>query len=300
MTGLPALSPEMCSRLAKGYPILFNHLTPVDLEEIARLAIDELSVEFETQLGLRIVPPDDRLITLMVLRLGPDLDARTLTSGIPLMIKDAFRDVLTERRDDLFKDADTFDRVRTLALDLPSGPEREYFKKLHQGGRKVMMVSDRPLLEQISDCFGEFQWSFSADGAAAVEALDSYNLVCVHVEAPDEAGHNADAAGKVAAISEIDKHIVGPVLKRLQSEGDDWRILPEGYPADKQAVDRMLDTISGLRLTALASSSKNYTVYDLDEAKRLQVTASKGDDLLLSVGVGKAARFSRTRRTEFV
>jgi 2,3-bisphosphoglycerate-independent phosphoglycerate mutase len=49
-------------------------------------------------------------------------------------------------------------------------------------------------------------------------------LVFVHVEAPDEAGHQADASGKVRAVEQIDRHIVGPLLEYLQGL-DDWRIL---------------------------------------------------------------------------
>jgi hypothetical protein len=75
-------------------------------------------------------------------------------------------------------------------------------------------------------------------------------------------------------------------LKRV---GDRWRILPEGYPVDEVAMDRMLETICGLRLTAMASASENYAVYDLQEGERVQVTAFKGEDLLLSLGIGKAA-----------
>ncbi len=171
LTGQPALTPELVSRLAKGYPILFNHLTPVDLEEIARLSIGELALEFEAQLGIRLVPPDDRLLTLMVLRLGPDLDARSLTAGIPLMIKDAFRDVLTEHRHQLFEEAGTFDRVRTLALRLPDGPEREFFEDLHQGGERVVMVTDAPHDRVCPDLFPAFQWRFAPGGDEAVEML---------------------------------------------------------------------------------------------------------------------------------
>ncbi len=54
-------------------------------------------------------------------------------------------------------------------------------------------------------------------------------------------------------------------------------------------MDRMLETICGLRLTAMASASENYAVYDLKEGERVQVTAFKGEDLLLSVGIGKVA-----------
>ena len=75
----------------------------------------------------------------------------------------------------------------------------------------------------------------------------------------------------------------------LKRDGDRWRILPEDYPVDGAAMDRMLETIGGLRLTAMASASENYAVYGLQEGECVQVTAFKGEDLLLSIGIGKAA-----------
>ena len=65
---------------------------------------------------------------------------------------------------------------------------------------------------------------YQGKGEAAVEALDEYDIVFVHVEAPDEASHNANAQAKRQAIEQVDKHIVGPVLEALQSR-DSWRIL---------------------------------------------------------------------------
>ena len=74
---------------------------------------------------------------------------------------------------------------------------------------------------------------YAAAGAHAVEALDSYDLVCVHIEAPDEAAHAADARTKVQAIEAIDQHVVGPIHEALMARGDDWRILcmPDHYTA---------------------------------------------------------------------
>ena len=49
-------------------------------------------------------------------------------------------------------------------------------------------------------------------------------MVCVHVEATDEASHEGNAAAKVKALEEIDRHIVGPVHEALKTYGD-YRIL---------------------------------------------------------------------------
>ena len=78
---------------------------------------------------------------------------------------------------------------------------------------------------EVDGATGFVDTNYAGKGAAAVAALDDYDLVCVHIEAPDEAGHNADVQGKVRAIEQIDEQIVGPVLQRLQGEADQWRIL---------------------------------------------------------------------------
>jgi 2,3-bisphosphoglycerate-independent phosphoglycerate mutase len=50
------------------------------------------------------------------------------------------------------------------------------------------------------------------------------DLVCVHVEATDEASHEGNAAAKVKALEEIDRHIVAPIHEALKRHGD-YRIL---------------------------------------------------------------------------
>ena len=71
---------------------------------------------------------------------------------------------------------------------------------------------------------GYLDTNYAAKGAAATAALSSYDLVVVHIEAPDEAGHLGDAAAKVKAIERIDECIVGPLLETLRRSGE-WRIL---------------------------------------------------------------------------
>jgi hypothetical protein len=75
----------------------------------------------------------------------------------------------------------------------------------------------------------------------------------------------------------------------LSREKNGWYILPHHYPADSGMVESMLVSISTLSLTALASESKNYTPYELDENNRIEVTAFKEETPLRSVSIGKAA-----------
>jgi 2,3-bisphosphoglycerate-independent phosphoglycerate mutase len=73
---------------------------------------------------------------------------------------------------------------------------------------------------------GYLDTDYAAKGRYAVEALGAFDLVCVHVEAPDEASHEGKADEKVKALERIDEHIVGPLLEALPRHGD-WRILVE-------------------------------------------------------------------------
>ncbi len=59
----------------------------------------------------------------------------------------------------------------------------------------------------------------------ALHALERKDLIFLHVEAPDEAGHSGHAGTKVEAIERFDARVVGPVLEGLESMGTDYRVL---------------------------------------------------------------------------
>ena len=72
---------------------------------------------------------------------------------------------------------------------------------------------------------GYLDTNFTGKGQAAIETLEQGDdLVIIHVEAPDEAGHGALVQEKVKAVEDIDHHIVGPVLDWLQQQPQ-WRIM---------------------------------------------------------------------------
>lgn len=71
---------------------------------------------------------------------------------------------------------------------------------------------------------GYIDTDYEAKSRAALEAVDDFDLVVVHVEAPDEAGHLGDAKEKIKALEQIDRVIVGPLLEKLKSKGD-WRVM---------------------------------------------------------------------------
>ena len=67
---------------------------------------------------------------------------------------------------------------------------------------------------------GYIDTDYAAKGRYAVAALKDVDLVCVHVEATDEASHQGDAAAKIEALEQIDRHIVGPLWAALRAGGE--------------------------------------------------------------------------------
>jgi 2,3-bisphosphoglycerate-independent phosphoglycerate mutase len=62
---------------------------------------------------------------------------------------------------------------------------------------------------------GYYDTDYEGKARAALAALDRLDFVLVHVEAPDEAGHNGDRSEKVRAIENFDSRVVGKILDGL-------------------------------------------------------------------------------------
>ena len=112
--------------------------------------------------------------------------------------------------------------------------------------------------------------NYAGQGQATAAALDKYDLVFSHIEAPDEASHQADVKTKVAAIEHIDKYIVGPVLEKLRTFPE-WRILvmpdhPTLIGTRKHGYASAPFAMAGTRVRSLVKGpycEKNATASDL-------------------------------------
>jgi 2,3-bisphosphoglycerate-independent phosphoglycerate mutase len=74
---------------------------------------------------------------------------------------------------------------------------------------------------------GYLDTDYSAKAKYALKALKKKDFVYIHVEAPDEMGHEGKVKEKVKAIEEIDKKIVSKILKELQGADFTLAILPD-------------------------------------------------------------------------
>ena len=67
--------------------------------------------------------------------------------------------------------------------------------------------------------------NYEGKTAAAIDVLNRHDFVFVHVEAPDECGHQGDAQLKTRAISDFDARIVAPIWSALEQSGEAYRLI---------------------------------------------------------------------------
>ncbi len=71
---------------------------------------------------------------------------------------------------------------------------------------------------------GWIDTNYEGKAEYGVNALKSHDLIYIHIEAPDEAGHNGDIELKIKAIEDIDEKVVGNVMNNLK-QYDAFRML---------------------------------------------------------------------------
>lgn len=133
-------------------------------------------------------------------------------------------------------------------------------------------------LVDVPGATGFIDTNYQGKASAAIEALREYDIVFIHIEAPDEASHSGNAEMKKKAVEQIDKYIVGPVFEALQ-DYESWRMLvmpdhptPVGTCAhsNKPVPFAMAgDNISGVLHTAFSEANAAKSGFRIDNGFEL-------------------------------
>ena len=133
-------------------------------------------------------------------------------------------------------------------------------------------------LINVEGATGFIDTNYQGKASAAIEALDKYDIVFIHIEAPDEASHNGNAEMKKEAIEKIDKHIVGPVFEALAGH-DSWRILvmPDhptpvrtgAHSAEPVPFAMAGDNVSGILHTTFSEANAAASGFRIDNGYEL-------------------------------
>ena len=89
---------------------------------------------------------------------------------------------------------------------------------------KGIGIASKMQIIDVPNVTGTLHTNFDGKAKACVDALNSgIDYVYLHMEAPDECGHQGDLSGKIKSIELIDEKVVGYILKEL--EGTDFALL---------------------------------------------------------------------------
>lgn len=105
-------------------------------------------------------------------------------------------------------------------------------------GKRGVMISAVDLLKgigvgagltniEVEGADGTLETNYEGKAQAAVDALvkDGYDFAYIHVEAPDEMGHQGSMERKITAIENLDSRVIRPVKEGMDASREEYRVL---------------------------------------------------------------------------
>ena len=160
-------------------------------------------------------------------------------------------------------------------------------------GKKGMMVSAVDLLKgiavgagmgtvEVEGANGGLHTNYAGKVDAAAKALleEEYDFVYIHVEAPDEMGHQGSVERKVQAIEYLDEKVIGPMVDKLEEAGADFRmlVLPD-HPTPIRVRTHTSDNVPYMLYDSTAKQDNAWN-YNEEEAKNSDNLEAVGHNLI--------------------
>ena len=147
-------------------------------------------------------------------------------------------------------------------------------------GKKGMMISAVDLLKGIAvgagmgvanveGANGGLHTNYEGKTDAAVKALleDGYDFAYIHVEAPDEMGHQGSYERKVQAVENLDERVIKRLTDALDSKNVDYRmlVLPD-HPTPVRVRTHTADNVPYLLYDSTDMKKENWNYNEKDAA----------------------------------
>ena len=114
---------------------------------------------------------------------------------------------------------------------------------------------------------------------AVTEALDDYNLVCVHTRDAWLLTHGGDVTQKIEFMNRLDSELVAPLIERLRQE-EQWRILVISGQPTPTAQHPDLDDRAMLVLAGSQIESNRGVRFDEESAFEGELHPDRASDLM--------------------
>lgn len=136
---------------------------------------------------------------------------------------------------------------------------------------------------EVEGANGQLHTNYEGKAQAAADALlkDGYDFVYVHVEAPDEMGHQGSVERKVQAIEYLDQRLIAKLKAELDAFGEDYRmmILPD-HPTPIRVRTHTSDPVPYLLYDSRKDLEGGVGVYNEKAAKAGGIEVAHGYELI--------------------
>jgi len=132
---------------------------------------------------------------------------------------------------------------------------------------------------EVPGATGYYDTDYKAKADYAIRSLEKEDFVYIHVEAPDEAGHNGDIRAKITAIENFDHLVVGTILNEFK-ERDDFRVIVLPDHATPVSVRTHTSDEIPFSIYGKGIDADQITVYSERAALASKLIFKSGSDLM--------------------
>jgi 2,3-bisphosphoglycerate-independent phosphoglycerate mutase len=134
---------------------------------------------------------------------------------------------------------------------------------------------------------GFFDTNYVGKGEYGVRSLEKNDLVFIHVEATDEAGHMGDVEKKIQAIEDFDEKVVGTVLKGMAQRNDFRILLMPDHPTAIALKTHVAEPVPFVLYSAAEPRDNGPIGYNEKDALKTGIVAEKAYRLMESLIEGR-------------
>ncbi|MDP6359506.1 MAG: cofactor-independent phosphoglycerate mutase [Planctomycetota bacterium] len=126
---------------------------------------------------------------------------------------------------------------------------------------------------------GYFDTDYDAKAEAGIEALADHDFVFVHVESPDEAGHEGNIEEKIKAIESIDEKVIGPCIEALRQHPEHRVLVLPDHPTPIDIRTHVKEAIP-FAMSGTGVDAGPPVTYSEAKAKEAEVQFENGYELM--------------------
>lgn len=168
-------------------------------------------------------------------------------------------------------------------------PSMDNFEKIYskKGGiitgvdllKGIGIYSDLKVID-VPGATAYFDTDYKAKAEYALKSLKDLDIIIIHIEAPDEAGHEGNIEEKIKAIENIDELVLGTILEKIGEFGDyKIAILPD-HPTPIDLRTHTLDEVPITIYSSLEDDIDDVDKYDEESVKKGSLNHMIGHNLI--------------------